>query len=277
MTSFADGHAESLFMPGRLGQGVVRRGGWAERSERVARMGSVLGLGQPIRRGSVRDCLPESSVTMPSMAVPSTTIVVQRCLDDLAAGDGGPDDHLIRALLERSVSRLQLLCGRLLYRSYPRLTRAPSFLETDDLLSAVVERLIKALREVRPGTVRQFFALANRHIRWELNDLARKIDRQDPAVSLQSWDPEAPRIPTNTAETGTLLRILAAIETLPDAEREVFEYVRLQGMTHAEVAEMLGVSLKTVQRRLRRGVLLLSESLGDLVFDEPGSGEGSGV
>jgi len=34
----------------------------------------------------------------------------------------------------------------------------------------VVERLIKAMRGYRPQTVRHFFALANQHMRWELND-----------------------------------------------------------------------------------------------------------
>jgi hypothetical protein len=33
---------------------------------------------------------------------------------------------------------------------------------------AVVERLLKALREARPATVRQFFALVGQHMRWEL-------------------------------------------------------------------------------------------------------------
>jgi RNA polymerase sigma-70 factor (ECF subfamily) len=44
------------------------------------------------------------------------------------------------------------------------------------LLGAVAERLLKALRAVRPQTVRQYFALANRHMRWKLNDLARRLD-----------------------------------------------------------------------------------------------------
>ena len=44
------------------------------------------------------------------------------------------------------------------------------------LKSAVAERLLKAMREARPVNVRQFFALANQHMRWELNDLARRLD-----------------------------------------------------------------------------------------------------
>ena len=101
-----------------------------------------------------------------------TTAVVERYLIALA-GDG-PVDPVIRDLLDRAVGRLRLLCAGLLHRSYPRLERAPLNLEVDELLGAVVERLLKALRETRPPTVRQFFALANQHIRWELNDLARR-------------------------------------------------------------------------------------------------------
>ena len=52
------------------------------------------------------------------------------------------------------------------------------------MLSAVVERLLKAMRSVHPQTVRQFFALANQHMRWELNDLARRLDEQPTVVEL---------------------------------------------------------------------------------------------
>ena len=106
------------------------------------------------------------------MSEDRTTAVVQRCLDALA-GDT-PADPLIRALLDRAVGRLEMLCGNMLYRSYPRLTRPPLRLEVDEVVGAVVERLLKALGTVRPRTVREFFGLANQHMRWELNDLARR-------------------------------------------------------------------------------------------------------
>ena len=38
----------------------------------------------------------------------------------------------------------------LLHRSYPRFSATPLNLEAEDLLAAVVERLLKALREARP-------------------------------------------------------------------------------------------------------------------------------
>src|SRR6516164_7285191 len=114
------------------------------------------------------------------MSSEQTTAAVQRYLDALA-GDQ-PAESLVRALLDRSVRRLQVLCGNLLYRQYRRLTLPPLNLQPDELLDAVVEHLLKAMRTVRPQTVRGFFALVNQHIRWELNDLARRLDKR-PAVA----------------------------------------------------------------------------------------------
>src|ERR1700720_4652350 len=111
-----------------------------------------------------------------------TTAAVQRYLDEL--GGDSPSEPVIRALLDRAVRRLHQLCATLLYRSYPRLTRPPLNLQVDELLGAVVERLLKALREARPTNARQFFALACQHMRWELNDIARRLDEQPAAVEL---------------------------------------------------------------------------------------------
>jgi hypothetical protein len=65
-----------------------------------------------------------------------------------------------------------------------RLARPPLNLQTDEVLGAVVERLLKAMHQTHPQTVRQFFGLANQHIRWELNDLARRLDEQTRAGPL---------------------------------------------------------------------------------------------
>ena len=58
--------------------------------------------------------------------------------------------------------------------------------------------------------------------------------------------------------------MLRAIEELPEDEQEVFDLVRIQGMTQAEVAQLLGVSAVTVKRRLSRGLRLLTEQRADL-------------
>ena len=160
------------------------------------------------------------------MAQEQTSAAVQRYLEELAGHS--PAEPVVRALLDRSVRRLHHLCATLLYRSYPRLTRPPVNLQADEMLGAVVERLLKALREARPASARQFFALACRHLRWELSDRARRLDKQ------------------------------------PQDEREAFDLVRIQGMTQTEAARVLGVSVITVKRRLSRGLQALAAALGDL-------------
>jgi RNA polymerase sigma factor (sigma-70 family) len=195
------------------------------------------------------------------MSEEHTTAVVQRFLDELA-GDS-PAEPIVRSLLDRSVRRLHLLCASLLHRSYPRLTRPPLNLQADELLSAVTERLLKAMREARPRNVRQFFALANQHMRWELNDLARRFDEQPTPVDLNDA-----LIPTPANSDSRLSpdgrRMLEAIDSLPEEEREAFDLVRVQGMTQTEAAQILAVATVTVKRRLNRGLRLLAEKLGDL-------------
>ena len=165
-----------------------------------------------------------------------TTAAVQRFIDALA-GDT-PAEPIIRALLDRAVGRLEMLCAGMLYSSYPRLTRPPLNLETDELLGAVVERLLKAMRAVRPRTVREFFALANQHMRWELNDLARRLDEQPAAVELREGLVPAPAS-SGSELTPDARRILEAIDALPADEREAFGLVRIQGLTQPEAAEVL--------------------------------------
>jgi RNA polymerase sigma-70 factor (ECF subfamily) len=191
-----------------------------------------------------------------------TTAIIQRYLD---AMPGDPStEPIIREMLDRAARRLRLLCATLLYRSYPRLTQPPLNLETDELLGGVVAALLKALREIRPQTVRQFFALACQHMRWQLNDLARRLDEQPAAAALAESGVAALAGSSDSGLTPNARRMLAAVEGLPEVEREVFELVRIQGLTYAEAAGVVGVSEKTVQRRLNRARLLLAEQLADL-------------
>jgi RNA polymerase sigma factor (sigma-70 family) len=194
-----------------------------------------------------------------------TTAVVQNYLNQLAGIPGDePAELIVRELLSSSVSRLQKLCASLLFRSYPRLTYPPLNLQPDEMLSAVVERMLKAMRAVRPGNVRQFFALANRHMRWELNGLARRLDKEVGACEIRDSIVAAPTDSSISQLSVNARRILDLIEALPDEEREVFDLVKIQGMSNAEAAAVVGIAPKTVQRRLQRARLRLSEQLGDL-------------
>jgi RNA polymerase sigma factor (sigma-70 family) len=197
-----------------------------------------------------------------------TTAVIQRYLDALP--DDPAAEPIIRELLDRAVSRLRLLCATQLHRSYPRLARPPVSLETDELLGGVVAGLLTALRTTRPQSVRHFFALATQHMRWQLNDVARRLNEQPGAVALADSGVAAPPSSTSSGLSPDGRRMLRAIEGLPEPEREAFELVRIQGLMHAEAAAVLGVSERTVQRRLNQARVLLAEQLTDLRPAPPG-------
>jgi len=100
-------------------------------------------------------------------------------------------------------------------------------------------------------------------MRWELNDLARRLDKETPAAELNESLVAGPQSSDSQLSPNTR-RILEAIENLPEEEREAFDLIRIQNLTQPEAAEILGVSESTLQRRLKRGVVLLTEQLSDL-------------
>jgi DNA-directed RNA polymerase specialized sigma24 family protein len=157
-----------------------------------------------------------------------TTAVVQRYQDELD-GDS-PAEPIVRALLGRAVRRLHLLCAALLHRSDPRLNRPPLDMQADERLGAAAERLLKAMREARPRTVRPLFALANRQMRREPNDLARRLDDQPAVAGLRAGPVPSPAggAPGLSPDG---LRMRRAIDEPPEDERGIFDLVSIQGMT----------------------------------------------
>ena len=203
------------------------------------------------------------------MTEESTTAAIQRYLDALP--DDTTAEPIIRELLDRAVCRLRTLSAGMLYRKYPRLAQPPLNLEADELLGGVVAGLLTALRTVRPRTVRQFFALATQHMRWQLNDLARRLDERPAPAVLTEGGAAAPPASSDSGLTPDCRRMLQATDSLPEDEREVFDLIRIQGLTYAETASVVGTSVATVQRRLSRGRLRLAQQLADLC--PPPSGE----
>ena len=206
-----------------------------------------------------------------------TTAVVERYLSELAGVSGHDSaEPVIRALLSSSARRLHSLSATLLYRNYPRLSKPPLNLQAEEMLGGVVERMMKALRKVQPRTVREFFALANQHMRWELNEFARRLDREAHAVELRESSVGSAAVTGQDSSqiSPNAARMMDAIDALPEDERETFCLVRVQGMTQEDAAEVLGVSMRTVQRRLARSLALLAEQLRDLQPQIPSKSDG---
>jgi RNA polymerase sigma-70 factor (ECF subfamily) len=62
----------------------------------------------------------------------------------------------------------------------------------------------------------------------------------------------------------------AAIADLPPRCREIFELSRFQGLRYSEIAERLGISIKTVETQMGRALKSLRERLAPLLANDSG-------
>lgn len=60
-------------------------------------------------------------------------------------------------------------------------------------------------------------------------------------------------------------RVQAAIEGLPEERRKVFRLSRYEGLKYHEIAERLGISVKTVENQMGKALKTLREDLADLL------------
>jgi RNA polymerase sigma-70 factor (ECF subfamily) len=186
-------------------------------------------------------------------------------LDRMKAGDLAARDELLRAVC----GRLQCLAGRML-RRFPGVAR---WTQTADVLQNSLLRLMRALETVRPGTMPEFFGLVAEQMRRELLDLARHFygpcglgthhhsnarrseargatldvaDRTDDAQDLEMWS-----------------AFHEQVASLPAEEREVVGLVFYHGLTQADAAALLGVTVRTVQRRWHSALLNLQSVVAE--------------
>lgn len=56
-----------------------------------------------------------------------------------------------------------------------------------------------------------------------------------------------------------------AINSLPDKCRQVFELSRMEGLKYAEIADKLGISVKTVEAQMSKALSVLRDHLGEFL------------
>jgi RNA polymerase sigma-70 factor (ECF subfamily) len=181
----------------------------------------------------------------------------------IAVAGGAPADPIVRAPLDRAFGRMRLLRANFLHRCSRRQVRPAWILQMDEVLAADAKRLLKAVRLASARTVREFFGLPRAHSPRKLDDLAQRLDGQWSIVELCEDQVETAER-SNSADGPGGRRMLEAIGDLPEAEREVFDLVRIQGMTQAKAAQSRGGSALTAKRRLSGGLRVLSVQLSDL-------------
>jgi RNA polymerase sigma-70 factor (ECF subfamily) len=196
---------------------------------------------------------------------PAHTAQLHAWLDRMRAGDLAARDELLRCLW----GRLERLARRML-RRYPGVRH---WAQTGDVLQNALLRLLRALEQVRPESLAEFFGLAAEQMRRELLDLARHFHGPlGPATHLASQHPghepsAAPHGCPDAAADPDDLEMWCAfhdgVTRLPVVEREVVGLIFYHGWSQAEVAGLFGVTVRTVQRRWESALRKLRQAVWD--------------
>lgn len=150
---------------------------------------------------------------------------------------------------------------------WPRLRRfahslARDAADADDLAQSTVEKAFRSFSQYRPGT--RFDSWLFRICRTVWIDQGRSRSRR----AAHEAPPEAAeRVgvdPTPATEARIdLAKAMAAMERLPEEQREVVALILIEGFGYREAAEILDQPIGTVSSRLVRGRSALLAMLGE--------------
>ena len=133
--------------------------------------------------------------------------------------------------------------------------------DADDLTQATVERALRSKAQWQPGT--RLDSWLYRIMRNLWIDTVRARGRKD---KVEAPPVEAERLgedPRDAMDASVdLARMMAAMDRLPDEQREVVALILVEGFGYRETAEMLGLPIGTVSSRLVRGRTALLEMVG---------------
>ncbi len=207
------------------------------------------------------------------MRTESDSVAIQNWLMELASGNESCRGSLIQATEQRL-----LRLTRKMLRDFPSVRR---WEQTDDVYQNSVLKLHRALATVTPKTVPDYMKFAAMIIRRELIDLSRHYGgplgmgrKHESDSNLQEAAYGLPGNQCKDDEGSSLLwwaEFHESVESLSGDLTEVVDLIWYQELSQAEVAELLGVSVRTVQRRWMQARLELLARLGSLPSDSIGN------
>lgn len=173
--------------------------------------------------------------------------------DNMQLKNGVCEEKLFKKLFEEHSKDLH----RFLYYKYGA-DNNPA-----DLVQEAFVKLWNNCEKVLPEKARGFlFTVANNQM---LNELAKK-------KTILKYNSEKPK--THTIESPEYIleekqymdRLQEALASLSEEQRVTFMLNRVEGKKHEEIAEMLGISRKAVEKRIYTALAKLREKLGDFLI-----------
>ncbi|HEX2802735.1 MAG TPA: RNA polymerase sigma factor [Sphingomicrobium sp.] len=138
------------------------------------------------------------------------------------------------------------------------LSRSPA--DADDLTQATIERAIRSRDQWAPGT--RLDSWMYRIMRNLWIDTARSRVRK---AKFEAPPEDAATVGYEGAAEASaeLSEVMAAMQTLPDEQREVVSLILIEGLGYREAAELLELPIGTVSSRLVRGRTALLGLVGE--------------
>ena len=134
--------------------------------------------------------------------------------------------------------------------------------DADDLTQATIERALRSRAQWQPGT--RLDSWLYRIMRNLWIDTARARTRKNAREAPEVEGLSVGEDPRDAIEASVdLKRVMAAMEQLPDEQREVVALILVEGFGYREVSEMLGLPIGTVSSRLVRGRTALLAMVGE--------------
>ncbi len=155
---------------------------------------------------------------------------------------------------------------------WPRLRRfayalARNGADADDLAQMAAEKAFRSFAQYQAGTRFDSWLFRICRTVWidQLRSQARKVVYEAPPEAGEGVGHD-PRAATDAAID--LKRAMAAMQKLPDKQREVIALILIDGFGYREAAEILGQPIGTVSSRLVRGRQALLGLLGVEASDD---------
>ncbi len=124
--------------------------------------------------------------------------------------------------------------------------------DADDLTQAAIERALRSKAQWLPGTRLDSWLFRIMRNLWidTVRSRSRRERFEAPVEELEQLGED----PRDAVEASLeLQRVMAAMERLPDEQREVVALILIEGFGYRETAELLGLPIGTVSSRLVRG------------------------
>lgn len=178
----------------------------------------------------------------PSSTGGTTTALLEGLLARWREGSEFARDDLFQYVHDR----LSIICRARLGAQDRLLTAA----EIDDIVQDAMTGFLNALETIEFEGPRHFLNIANKHLDWAIKDLCRRAKKFHEKIGTTALL-ELAGDENNARNIAELLQaLMARVEQLPADERLVFQYYFYHDLSHAEIAALLGISVRTSVRRL---------------------------